>query len=138
MDMKEIFLRVNVFLLIIFILALSMSCVSADNNTASFSDLKNLIDDTGPGDVISLTDDYIGDNSTGEIKVNKPISIDGNGHYLDAFNYSRVFNFINASDVKLYNLTFKNGFANEVGGAVYSYNSSLSLDQFPYSNSSVF
>ena len=127
MNMKEIFLRVNVFLLIIFILALSMSCVSADNNTASFSDLKNLIDDAGSGDVITLTDDYIGDNSTGDIKVNKPISIDGNGHYLDAFNYSRVFNFINASDVKFYNLTFKNGFANEVGGAVYSYNSSLSF-----------
>ena len=71
MNMKEIFLRVNIFLLIIFILSLSMSCVSADNNTASFSDLKNLIDDAGPGDVISLTDDYISDNSTGEIKVYK-------------------------------------------------------------------
>lgn len=125
--MKGIFLKINILFLIIFMLLISLSCVSANNDTANiatFSDLKNQIDNVDVGQSISLNEDYVGNNSTSEIKINKSISIEGNGHYLDALNKSRILNFTNARDIIVHNITFKNGFLGGNGGAVYLTNSS--------------
>ncbi|WP_295595081.1 lectin like domain-containing protein [uncultured Methanobrevibacter sp.] len=99
-----------------------MSCVSANNDTsdmATFSDLQNQIDNVEVGQSISLTENYFSDNSTSEIKINKSIAIEGNGHYLDALIESRILNFTSAHDIVLHNITFKNGFSSGNGGAVY-------------------
>ena len=68
--MKGIFLKINILFLIIFMLLISLSCVSANNDTANiatFSDLKNQIDNVDVGQSISLNEDYVGNNSTSEI-----------------------------------------------------------------------
>ncbi len=120
--MKKIFSKTKILLLIVFLLFMSLSCVSANNDTAdmaTFSDLQNQIDNVGVGQSISLTENYFSDNSTQEIKINKSIAIEGNGHYLDALGESRILNFTSAHDIVLRNITFKNGFSSENGGAVY-------------------
>ena len=118
----RIFLKPHFLLLIIFLLFMSLSCVSANNDTsdmATFSDLQNQIDNVEVGQSISLTENYFSDNSTSEIKINKSLSIEGNGHYLDALSGSRILNFKFASDIVLHNITFKNGFSSGNGGALY-------------------
>lgn len=120
--MRPIFLKTYILLLIIFLLFVSLSCVSANNDTsdmATFSDLQNQIDNVEVGQSISLKEDFVSDNSTSEIKINKSLSIEGNGHYLDALSGSRILNFKFASDIVLHNITFKNGFSSGNGGAVY-------------------
>ena len=44
--------------------------------------------------------------------------IDGHGHYIDACKKTRIFN-CTASNITIRNITLKNGFNNESGGAVY-------------------
>lgn len=121
--MERIFLKKNILLLIVFLLFMSLSCVSANNDTTAdmttFSDLQNQIDNVDAGQYISLTEDYVCDNSTKEIKINKSVSIEGNGHYLDALNKSRILNFTSAQGIVLHNITFKNGFSSGNGGAAY-------------------
>ena len=96
----------------------------------SFADLKNDID-AASGEV-TLNKSYIytsGVDSGGDgIKISKPITIDGNGNTIDANHLSRVFN-IKSNDVVIKNVTFINGNASGVGGAIYAggYMHNLSL-----------
>ena len=74
--------------------------------TGTFTDLANEI--TNASDELNLTQDYkynIGDNKEG-IKITKPITINGNGHVLDALSQSRIFNILSFANLK--NITFKN------------------------------
>ena len=85
----------------------------------TFTDLKNLIDATSPGDTIKLEDDYINDGSISSngITISKAITIDGKGHTLNANGKSRVF-YIGYSTVTLMNIVFKNGYCGGDGGAI--------------------
>ena len=89
---------------------------SKDNKT--FTDLKNLIDTASPGNTIKLEDDYTNDGfiTADGITISKAITIDGKGHTLDAKGSSRIFK-INAENVTLKNIIFKNGHGNN-GGAI--------------------
>ena len=115
-------------LLGLLLLIISVGCVSAEDTnstdgdivssdfTGNFQDLQDLIDDAG-GPEIELNDDY---NGTGMITINKDLTINGNGHYIDANSKSAIL-FIKDCTVVLNNIKFYN--ANEdfySGGAIYS------------------
>ena len=87
--------------------------VTSDPKTASLSEL---IGELESGDVIVLQKDYAV-NST--IIINNAITIDGNGHTLDAGGSCSIFT-ANADNVYLKNIVFKNTFDSGDGGAVYS------------------
>ncbi len=75
------------------------------------------------------------------IPISRPITINGNGHVLDAKNLSRVF-YINNSNVTLDNITFLNVNYHDDGGAVYMAdinNLSLNISNSIFSgNNSIF
>ena len=125
-------MKKGVFILII-LFFVSIACVSASDDlnatdslsisdseeiisSGDFSQLQNLINVAGEGDTISLASDYVGG---GEINVNKQLTIDGNGHSIDASHASRIF-IINADNVVLKNLRLLNANTDMFGGAVYS------------------
>jgi hypothetical protein len=85
----------------------------------TFADLAALIDNVEEGDTLELTEDYINDGSVSSegITISKPITIDGKGYTLDANGQSRIFN-VAASNVKLKDIVFENGFSAENGGAL--------------------
>ena len=85
----------------------------------TFSELQKEIDNAGNGS-LNLTRDYQWDsNFTGYgITINKPITINGNGHYIDASGKIRIFELKAKSDVILNNITFKNGNTDGCGGAI--------------------
>lgn len=111
---------------------MSIACVSASDDlnetdslsisdseeiisSSDFNQLQNLINSAGEGDTISLTSDYVGG---GEVNINKQITINGNGHSIDASHASRIF-MINADNVVLKNLRLLNGNTDMWGGAIY-------------------
>ncbi|WP_407381262.1 hypothetical protein [Methanobrevibacter sp.] len=73
---------------------------------ASFSDLQTIINEDTSGE-INLTEDYAFGSSDESIFINKEITINGNGHIINANGASSVFN-ITGSNVVLNNLTITN------------------------------
>ena len=102
----------------------------------TFTDLKNLIDTASPGNTIKLEDDYTNDGSitADGITISKAITIDGNGHTLDAKGSSRIFK-VNAENVTLKNIIFKNGHGNN-GGAIQWMNTKGVADNCTFINCS--
>ena len=138
--------RILILALLIFIV--SMGCVSAaedandtltldDNNEVltgdfdgNFGDLYDLIYNADEGDIITLKEDY---NGSGMITIDKGITINGNGHTIDANFESSIF-FISAeSEVYLTNIIFIGGYDTLSGGGIYA-TSPLYIDkcQFYY------
>ena len=116
-------------LVLIFVsLFLLTSCVCAtDNSTDTVNngdigefkgdsksgvDLDNLINGNESGDEIILDDDYVFDiskdgiNNAG-IKINRSVTIDGQGHMIDGINFYRIF-YITTDNVVLKNIRFIN------------------------------
>ena len=94
--------------------------LTADPGT--FNDLQEIIDNAELYETIELDTDYYG-NGTEIAIVNKTITIQGNGHILNAscddeMKYSRIFNIDENSEVHIYNLNFTGGFDNIQGGAI--------------------
>ena len=59
------------------------------------------------------------DTITEGIEIKKPITINGNGHKIDAQGKSRIFNIISGTEnVVFNNIIFVNGFADDYGGAI--------------------
>jgi predicted outer membrane repeat protein len=81
----------------------------------TFSQLQKIIDDDTTGE-ITLDRDYYGEGS--EITISKTITINGNGHTLDAKGLSRIFN-VQSGTVVLDNLSLVNGNSDSYGGAAY-------------------
>ncbi len=81
----------------------------------TFSQLQKIIDDDTTGE-ITLDRDYYGEGS--EITISKTITINGNGHTLDAKGQSRIFN-VQSGTVVLDNLSLVNGNSDSYGGAAY-------------------
>ena len=79
-----------------------------ESNVGTFNDLVNEINVVEEGGILNLTKDYkYVDGSTLGIKINKPITIDGNGHTLNGNNMARIFD-INSIDVVLKNIRLTN------------------------------
>ena len=106
--------------LILFVL--STACVAAadinqtadTSKTANFTDLQTEINNAPSGATINLESDY---SISKTISINKPITINGNGHVIDASGQCGIFHSF-SDNVILKDITFKN--ANDYfGSAVY-------------------
>jgi len=107
----------------------------------SYSDLKNKIDDAYSYSTVYLYDDYYFDEYydyyydyqyPSEITISKQITIDGQGHTIDANNYCNIFD-IDSSNVVLKNIIFKNGYSG-YGGAICGYYSNIELNNCTFEN----
>lgn len=80
----------------------------------SFGDLANLINNAPSGSTITLDRDYVNndDYSYKGIKITKDITIDGQGHTLDANRSSRMFEVEDGHNVVFGNISFINGDSN--------------------------
>jgi len=58
------------------------------------------------------------DTITDGIKIEKPITINGNGHKINAQGKSRIFDISDTSNVVFNNITFMNGFTDTYAGAI--------------------
>jgi len=94
--------------------------VLSTSNARTFTDLQTQIGRTEAGSTLTLEDDYAyteGDKSLG---IAKSITIDGNGHTLDAKNAARIlFVYEGASNVVVKNLNFVNGYESNGAGAIF-------------------
>lgn len=78
--------------------------ILSDENSGTFTDLQNNV--SSASNTLNLNKNYTYNStidasiSVEGIKINKSLTIDGNGYTIDASNFVRIFN-INASDVVL-------------------------------------
>ena len=101
------------------------SVLSADGSGNTFQDLKIKIDEhIASGTPLELDKEYtftpgVDDSLVGGIEITGPITINGNGHTLDAGQNGRIFN-LQDSKILLNNITFKNGKSDNGGAILYS------------------
>lgn len=97
----------------------------------NFAQLNTTLQNAESNSTINLIQNYayvggsIDKNYSNGIIIDKPITIDGNGHIIDGKNNARIFNIV-SDNVILKNLKFKNGvfitndeFEDSRGGAIY-------------------
>lgn len=112
--------------------------VSADEEAGDFGELKNLISTSVSGSEIKLTKNYThvsGDGvySSG-ITIDKKLTIDGNGHTVDASGLGRIFR-VTGSNVVLKNINFINGYSSwDVGVGVYASGSNFKVINSTFKN----
>ena len=96
--------------------------LGADEN-GTFTELQDMINRAG-NNPINLEKNYKWDkNFTGYgIEINNAITINGNGHSIDALGHIRIFELKAVNDVILNNITFKNGNTDGCGGAINVWN----------------
>ncbi|WP_296889773.1 right-handed parallel beta-helix repeat-containing protein [uncultured Methanobrevibacter sp.] len=84
----------------------------------TFTDLQKMINNARAGSTISLEKNYIYNQgfSTDGITINKALTINGNGHTIDASGQSRIFN--TNSELTFDNIVFKNGKTMDGGAAI--------------------
>lgn len=121
----------KILIISILLFIISIGCVSASdvdsaniepiggdintNFTGNFESLQSLIDDASEGSTINLNNNYTG---SGEITIDKALTINGNYNYINALGESTIFK-ISADDaVVLNNILFFNGYSEENGGAI--------------------
>ncbi len=87
----------------------------------SFATLQNKIYQTPSGSTINLENDYRYNSDVDPlygIRIDKELTINGNGHTLDALKTSKIFSVNTGSLVTFNNIVFINGQARENGGAI--------------------
>ena len=130
--MEDFIIRKLCFLLVI-VVFMSISCVSASDNSnatsdlgsdisvddisvpGSFDELNNNIKNLNSGDVYNLTQDYVFSDNQYLLQIRKQIinigvdnvTINGNGHVIDG-NFRTALFEVTGCNVKIFNLTFKN------------------------------
>ena len=93
----------------------------------SFTALQRKIDDASAGATITLEKDYTYDDGFSKrgIKIDKDLTINGNGHTLNGLSQSRIilvkFGLVENNKVTLNNIKFKNGNTDLYGGAIFNY-----------------
>jgi len=99
--------------------------ISQSGNT--FTDLQNVINSYNEGSTVILKKDYVFDSTTdssltGGVKIPYSMTIDGQGHSIDAKGQGRIFLvYLDGShDVTFENIIFLNGSYAQRGGAIYS------------------
>ncbi|MBO5152147.1 MAG: hypothetical protein J6B73_08335, partial [Methanobrevibacter sp.] len=96
--------------------------VLSEGDGGSFSDLNTLINGDTTKIEITLQGDYVFDSDkdnvySGGILINRPLTINGGGHFIDASNQARIFKI--TGSVQLINIIFKNAnFTGGSGGAI--------------------
>ena len=108
-----------------------------DKYNKSFNDLDNKINSDLNKSYIILNDDYLNDRKYREgIIINHSVTIDGQGHVIDANFSSRIF-YINANNVVLKNIVFKKSLS-DMGGAVYCNGTNITIINSTFSTSYVY
>ena len=121
--------------LVLLILFISISAVSAEGNFTALQDEIELSTES-----IDINQDYVYDNGTdyelnSGILINKSdFTINGNGHTIDGSNQARIFD-IAGNNITISNLIFINGYSNANGGAILS-NGNLNLINCIFENNS--
>ena len=100
-----------------------------DESYGSFADLNKTINGNSSTNIV-LDRDYTyssSDRIKEGIVINKDnITIDGQGHTIDAKNQSRIF-YVNSTTVYLKNIVFTNGYSASNGGAIFSDGNNLRI-----------
>ena len=129
-------MKKNFLILISFIFIISITGISAADDlnqsdseileiddAGTFADLQKKIDEAPEGSQINLENDYVSDGSPG-MSIIKSLTINGNGHTIDAENNGRIFE-IECDNVALKNITFINAYLfyqippKDTGAAIY-------------------
>lgn len=63
--------------------------------------------------------------------------IDGNGHTIDACGKTRIFKCLTGNNITLKNITFKNGFSDSNGGAIYSLGRNMTIENCTFTENIV-
>lgn len=93
--------------------------------TGSFADLANLVENASSGQTVYLENDYVNDGSHSMgIEIRDAITVDGKNHTIDANRASNVFNVKN-TNVILKNINFINTIKSAVNGTCTIYNCSF-------------
>ena len=96
----------------------------SEKDDGTFTALQNKIKNATSGSTITLENDYTYDEGfkTDGISIGKGLTINGNGHFIDALSKSRIFYDVSGREedyiLTLNNIVFKNGYADD-GGAIY-------------------
>ena len=106
-----------------------------DGTTGTFTELQDKIDNGGSE--ITLDKNYTCEDGfyTGGITISKQITIDGRGHTIDAQGKASIF-FVNARNVVLKNIIFKNGNSPDHGGAIFWNGAAGSVSNCTFINNS--
>lgn len=128
-------------LLIFFILFFTINIVCAENNTDSYSNLTDHINALDDKSIINLTSDYKFDDSVDDedgVIISKNVTVKGNV-YIDGNHQARGFLIESNCNVVLEDLTFKNCFSEDDGGAIFlSRNSNLTLKNCIFNSNEVY
>ena len=94
-----------------------------NSDLGDFNRLQKYINDSSENSTLTLCCDYtftIGsdENLVDGIIINKQLTINGNGHTINALKKARIFN-VTADNVVLNNITFTNATSSDYGGALY-------------------
>jgi predicted outer membrane repeat protein len=114
--------------------------IAGNGSVGTFSDLSRKVKQ--PYVTVTLDMDYEcedGFNREG-IEINYPVTIDGQGHTIDAKGKARIFQFSlyeNDTEVVLKNITFINGKCDDRGGAIQWINAKGSIVNCTFINNSV-
>ena len=110
------------------------------SDDGTFTALQSKIDQASGGSTIDLTMDYKYDDNfkTTGIYIDKDITINGNGHVIDAMGKSRILmiNYghgISLHKIVLKNIVFKNGNAKIYGGAILNF-ADLTIDNCQFTS----
>ena len=106
-------MKYRYFILFCTIMILSISAVSAADNTTEdvqiddatgdLTDFQSLIDEDTSG-YVNLTGNYVGDANNKTVVINKNITIDGKGHTLEYFGNNTLID-VQSSNTLLKNMT---------------------------------
>ena len=98
------------------------------NSSGKFADLNTLISGATAGDTVILTEDYCKESDFYDlISIDKELTIDGQGHTLDANNTRDIIRIDNAQNVKLKNIQFINVKGNSSTALYWAYGSDNGL-----------
>ncbi|SDA42567.1 polymorphic outer membrane protein repeat-containing protein [Methanobrevibacter millerae] len=119
-------------------ISLSDDVVVGSPDKGTFTDLQKKIDDANENSTIVLENDYKYDSGFSDdgIIIDKALTINGNGHVIDALGQSRIFN-IGSQTVTLNNIAFKNGLSSDDGGAIKSNSDRLTVSNCNFTNNKV-
>ena len=93
--------------------------IASGTNVGTFAELQTLITSASSGDTIILDRNYKNAGSESRIEIDKPLTIIGNGHIIDADGKSSIFYISSEGDgCKINSLIFMNGKSNYGGGAI--------------------
>ena len=82
-----------------------------------FAELSSLVSGTSSGETLKLEKDYVNSQSSTRVTISRAITIDGQGHTIDANGKSNIFH-VNNNQVTLKNINFINGYSKNYS-AVY-------------------